>query len=340
MKYAEYWKKRSEQIAKRQYEKAERYEADLRREYYRAMRSIKHDMEVFYARFANNNEIDMAEAKKLLNAGESKEFKMTLEEFIEKAKNNAEGRWTRQLNNVYFKTRISRLEALLIQIRQQVELLAAKRQDGAKKLLGDIYTDTYHRTLYEIQKGTGIGVSFAKINSDGLEKVLSTEFARSNWSKRIWGDRDKLASELYTKLSQSFIRGDSLDKTVKDLMERLNVSQSNAMRLVQTESAFFMEQATMDGYKESRIVDRYEILATLDNRTSQTCQSMDGKVFKVSEEEVGINFPPFHARCRTTTVPYFEDEIDYGKRAARNEDGKTYAVPGNITYEQWKERYA
>jgi hypothetical protein len=155
MKPAEYWRRRSEAITQRQFDKADAYIAELRREYERAMRSIQRDIEVFYQRFAVNNEISMAEARKLLSGWELQEFRMTLEEFIRKAKDNADGRWTRELNNVYYKTRVSRLEALLVQIRQQVEMLAAGQQQGIKELLADVYEDTYYRTLYEIQRGTG-----------------------------------------------------------------------------------------------------------------------------------------------------------------------------------------
>lgn len=339
MKPQEYWARRSEQIARRQHLKADRYVADLGREYGRAIQSIQRDIEAFYGRFAINNEIDLADARKLLTAGELKEFKMSLEEFTAKAKNNADGRWTQQLNNVYYRTRVSRLEALQLQIRQQVEMLAASEQTGMRELLGDVYEDTYYRTLFEIQKGTGIGTTFAKIDREGVDKVLGTEFAGSNWSKRIWADRDKLATELHTKLTQSFIRGDSVDRTVRDVVDRFNVSRSNAKRLVQTESAFFTEQATMDSYKESGVVGEYEILATLDNRTSPICQEMDGKVFRLSEAEVGVTYPPFHPNCRTTTVPYFDDEEDVGERIARDADGQTYYVPGDMTYEQWKRDY-
>ncbi len=339
MKPADYWKKRSEQIAKRQHLKADRYVYELGREYVRAMQSIQRDIERFYGRFAVNNEIDLVEARRLLTTGELSEFKMTLEEFIEKAKNNADGRWTRQLNNVYYRTRVSRLEALQVQIRHQLEMLAASQQTGVRELLSDIYEDTYYRTLFEIQQGTGIGASFAKIDQRSLEKVLGTEFAGSNWSKRIWNDRDKLARELHVQLTQAFIRGDSVDRTVRIVRERFGVSLSNARRLVQTESAFFTEQATMDSYKASGIVEKYEILATLDSKTSPICQDMDGKVFRLSEMEVGVTAPPFHPNCRTTTVPYFDDEEDVGERVARDADGRTYHVLGDMTYERWYNDY-
>jgi SPP1 gp7 family putative phage head morphogenesis protein len=339
VKPSEYWKKRSEQVAHRQFAKADKYAASLGREYGRAMQDIQRNIEIFYQRYAINSEISMSEARKMLSGKELTEFKMTLEEFTAKAKNNADGRWTQQLNAVYYRTRVSRYEALQFQIRQQVELMAGNRQKELRELLGDTYEDTYYRTLFEIQKGTGFGASFARIDSEGLERVLKTDFAGSNWSKRIWGDRDKLAGELRTKLAQSFIRGDRIDRTVKDLSARMGVSRSNAERLVQTESAFFAGDATAAGYEASGVVDQYEILATLDNKTSEICQSMDNLVFNLSEKEVNINYPPFHARCRTTTVPHFDDEIDIGERIAKSGDGSTIYIASDITYPQWKQKY-
>ncbi|MGG1598045.1 polymorphic toxin type 50 domain-containing protein [Paenibacillus naphthalenovorans] len=340
MKSDQYWRRRSEEVAARQFAKADAYQKELAREYARATEEIRRSIEVFYQRYAENGEVSMAEARRQLSGDELRRFKMTLEEFTAKAKDNADGRWTKQLNEVYYRVRVSRYEALLTEIQQQVELLAGSRQKGTGKLLSDVYEDTYYRTIYEIQRGIGFGTTFAKVDDDTLEKVLGTQFAGSNWSKRIWGDRDKLVTELRTKLAQAFIRGESSERTARDLAERMGVSRSNAERLVQTETAFFVGEATVAGYKASGVVDKYEILATLDNRTSEICRSMDGKVFALSEREVGVNYPPLHARCRTTVVPYFDDEFDVGERIARGEGGKTYYVPGDMTYTEWKKQYA
>ncbi|MBG9788542.1 minor capsid protein [Brevibacillus laterosporus] len=334
-----YWQKRSEQVAQLSFDEADKYAEQLRKEYDRAIASIKRDIEVFYQRFANNNEIDLADARKLLTGSEMKEFKMTLEEFTAKAKGNLDGRWTKELNNVYYKTRVSRLEALLVQIRQSVEELTAKQERGTKGLLRSNYTDTYYRTVFEIQKGTGVGVSFARVDKESLEKTLQINWKDGNYSERIWSNRDKLLSEVQTLLSQSFIRGDSSDKTAKALSERMNVSYSHAARIVRTESSYITHQATIDGYKASGVVRKYEILASLDGRTSRICRSLDGKVFKLSEQEVGVTYPPFHPNCRTTVVPYFDDEIDVGERFSRDQEGKPYYVPGDMTYTQWKEKY-
>src|SRR5690606_17048498 len=100
MRSREYWQRRSEQIAKLQYDKADEYAKRLKKEYERAIQSIQRDLEVFYNRYAVNNEITYVEARKILNSKELNEFRMSVEEFIRKAKNNADGRWTRELNNV------------------------------------------------------------------------------------------------------------------------------------------------------------------------------------------------------------------------------------------------
>lgn len=106
-----------------------------------------------------------------------------------------------------------------------------------------------------------------------------------------------------------------------------------------TEKAYFASLADIESYRRLG-VEQFEFLATLDSRTSEICQEMDGRVFKVSQYEIGVNVPPLHPNCRSTTVPYFEDdEFDSGERAARGADGKTHYVPANMKYAEWKAKF-
>ena len=119
----------------------------------------------------------------------------------------------------------------------------------------------------------------------------------------------------------------------------MNVSKANAGRLVMTESAYFSSTAQKECFKELD-VERYEIEATLDGHTSDICQEMDGKVFKMSEYEERVTAPPFHVNCRSCTAPYFDDEFTKDEqRATRDEDGNTYYVPADMTYKEWKRKY-
>lgn len=337
MKSTDYWKKRTEQLHTDQFKKTDKYIDDtLRREYERARSSIQRDMEVFYHRFATNNQIDLSAARKLLNSNQLKEFKMSLEEFTELAKNNPDGRWTQILNNVYYKVRITRLQALQIQIQAAIQAVNMNQNEQMTDLLKGIYSDTYYRTIYELQKGLTIGTSFARI--DDVSKIVQRPWLEENYSKRIWGDNAKLVQQLQTQITQAIIRGDTIEHMSKVIAERMGVGYKAAQRLVRTEASHVQNEASFDAYKASGVVQKYEFLATLDSRTSPMCRSMDNMVFTLAEKEIGVNFPPLHPYCRSTTVPYFDDEIDPGERIARDSRG-TYYVPGNISYREWLEKY-
>jgi SPP1 gp7 family putative phage head morphogenesis protein len=338
VKSSDYWKKRSEEVAIKQYRKLDQYISSMQLEYEIAKLSIQKDIELFYARFSQNNNVSLADAKKLLNSNGLKEFKMTLEEFRRKSIDNVDDIWTKQLNNVYYKTRVSRLEALQSQIQAKINAIVSSNLQGGKELLKNIYKDTYYRNIYEIHKGLGIGVNFAKLDNNTIDTVMNESWHGGNYSSRIWSNKEKLVAELQVNLTQAFIRGDSIDKTISIVAERMNVARNRAITLVSTESAYITSKATFNSYSRSGVVKQYEILATLDLKTSEICRSLDGNIFNLSEKLIGVNAPPFHPRCRTTIMAYFDDAVDE-ERIARDNDGNVYYVDGNMSYQDWYNKH-
>lgn len=131
------------------------------------------------------------------------------------------------------------------------------------------------------------------------------------------------------------IRGEFPQKIIKDMQKALNSSEYATRRLVMTESAFFASASRKETYDKLE-VKQYKILAVLDTKTSTICRDMDGKVFDVKDYQPGLNANPFHANCRTTTTPYFNDKFAQQQEcSARDENGKTYYIPANMTYEEW-----
>jgi len=140
-------------------------------------------------------------------------------------------------------------------------------------------------------------------------------------------------NELQTELAQSFIRGDGPDNAIRNISKKMEVSKRAAGRLIMTESAFFANEARARAFKELG-VEEYQFLATLDMRTSDICQDMDLRIFKLSDREIGVNWPPLHVWCRSTVVPHFEGNIK--QRWARDSNtGKGYIVPGDMNYKDW-----
>lgn len=340
MKHKDYWRKRFEQLEEAQNNKSVKYYLELEKQYKLAINSIEKDILAWYNRFAKNEGISLLEAKKLLNTRELEEFKWSVEEYIRHGKENAiNQKWMKELENASARVHITRLEALKLQIQQQVEVLYGNELDGIDKLMRDIYTSGYYHTAFNVQQGVNVGWSLMSLDTNRINKVISKPWTSDglNFSERIWGKhRPALVNELHTKLTQSIIRGENPKNLVNDFAKRFNVSKSQAKNLIMTESAFFASASRKDCFSDLD-VEKYEIIATLDLRTSNICRELDGKIFDMKDYQVGITAPPFHCRCRTTTAPWFEDEEGY--RAARGEDGKTYYVPSSMKYNEWYEKY-
>ncbi|WP_277287161.1 polymorphic toxin type 50 domain-containing protein [Sneathia sanguinegens] len=124
----------------------------------------------------------------------------------------------------------------------------------------------------------------------------------------------------------------------EDFARVMKVDRNRATVLLQTETARVRSMAEIESYKQME-VSKYQIIATLDDRTSDICQSMDMKIFDTKDYEVGVTAPPFHPNCRSTKVPYYEDNlVTEDGRIARDENGKQYTV-GNLSYSEWAEKY-
>ncbi|QBK26735.1 minor capsid protein [Ureibacillus thermophilus] len=338
-KSREYWRKRFELLEDAQTRKAESYYRDLEKAYIQTMRAIEADILKWYNRFAKNNEITLEEAKRLLKSDELREFRWTVEEYIKYGQKNAiNQQWMKQLENASARVHISRLESLRIQLQQHIEKLYGGQIEGFERLMKEIYQDQYYNTIFEVQKAFSVGFTLQALDERVLAKVISKPWTADNltFSARIWRDKNLLLDTLHKELIQAFARGEGPQRVISVIQNKMNTSRANAARLVQTEQAFFSASAQKEAFKELD-VERYEIVATLDSRTSEICQSMDGKVFKMSEYEPGVTASPFHPRCRTTTAPYFDD--NFGERFACNRDGKVIYIPSNIKYSEWKKRF-
>lgn len=334
-KNREYWRRRFEMLEQAQHEKSEAYYRDLERAYIRTMQEIEKDIAKWYQRFADNNEMTLEEARQLLKGEELEEFQWTVEEYIRRGKEIAlNQKWMKQLENASARVHISRLESLQIQLQQHVEELYGEEIEGMQELVKELYQSQYYHTAFEIQTAFEIGFTLQALDEKLLTKVISKPWTADGqtFSQKIWRDRNLLLDTLHTELIQSLARGEVPNRMISTIARKMNTSRSNAARLVMTESAFFSASAQKDAFSELD-VERYEIIATLDHKTSSICRSMDGKVFKMADFEPGITANPFHPRCRSTTAPWFED--DYSERIARDLDGETYYVPSNMKYEEW-----
>lgn len=341
MTNAEYWKQRFTQLEAAQNRKGATAYLEMEKQYKAAQNELEAQIARWYQRFADSNGISLAQAKQWLKGQDLAEFKWDVKEYIKYGKENAiNGAWMQELENASSKFHISRLEALQIQAQNSLETMFAQQMGTMKKALSDIYASGYYHTAYTVQQGFGLGWDIAGLDQAQIEKVLSKPWAVDgyNFSTRIWNSKTKLIGEVHNELSKNLLTGADPQKAIDSLAKKMGTSKSNAGRLVMTEQAYFSSAAQKDCFNDLD-VEEYEIVATLDSHTSDICRSLDGKVFKMSDYKPGVTAPPFHVYCRSTTAPHFKDNFDVGERAARGADGKTYYVPDDVTYSEWKKAF-
>lgn len=341
MTNAEYWKQRFIQLEAAQNRKGATAYLEIEKQYKAAQNELEAQIARWYQRFADSNGISLAQAKQWLKGQDLAEFKWDVKEYIKYGKENAiNGAWMQELENASSKFHISRLEALQIQTQNSLETMFAQQMRTMKKALSDVYASGYYHTAYTVQQGFGLGWDIAGLDQAQIEKVLSKPWAVDgyNFSTRIWNSKTKLIGEVHNELSKNLLTGADPQKAIDSLAKKMGTSKSNAGRLVMTEQAYFSSAAQKDCFNDLD-VEEYEIVATLDSHTSDICRSLDGRVFKMSDYKPGVTAPPFHVYCRSTTAPHFKENFDAGERAARGADGKTYYVPDDVTYSEWKKAF-
>lgn len=341
-KNSEYWQQRFGQLENASHQEAMTVYSRIEESFYQAQKEIENKINSWYVRFANNNEITINEAKKLLNSNELKEFKWDVQEYIKYGhENELNELWMKELENASTKYHISRLEALKIQTQQTMEKLFGNELDEVDNLTKNSYINNYFHTMFEYQKGFNVGFNVTNIDQNKLSKIVNKPWAvdEKNFSERIWGNKTKLINELHNELTKMCLTGKSPDESIKYLSKKFNASKAQAGNLIMTENAYFSQLAQKDCFN-ALDVEKYEIVATLDSHTSEICKEQDGKVYDMKDYQPGITAPPFHNYCRSTTVPHFDDDFDLkGERAARDEDGKTYYVSDKMKYDDWYKKY-
>ena len=339
---SKYWQERFKQMEQAQNDTSFQKAQEIQEQFDRSLATINAKINSWYQRLADNNGVSMQQARKMLHAGELKEFRWNVEEYIKYGKENKRtGEWMQQLENASARVHIGRLEALKFEIQQEAEKLYGNCTDAIDQHIRNTYTSDFYHTAYEIQKGIGVGTTINRLDPKTVEKIVSKPWAvdGKNFSDRLWENKTKLINNVHNSLSRMCITGETPDRAITEISKQMGVSKAQAGRVVMTESAAFANKARQDCMKELD-VEQFEVVETLDSHTCETCGGMDGKHFKMTDFEVGVTAPPFHPNCRGCTCPYFDDEFgSVGERAARGEDGKTYYVPADMTYEDWKKLF-
>lgn len=331
----DYWQKRQEAMYKAGEMKINQYFSRLEKAFNQTKRELQKTIELFYFRYAEENGLSYAAAKKRLDAEELGE----LQDFIDLAMKSI-GKYNQTVNNLSLKARITRYQALEMQVDAILrQLYAIDYEAEAEKTMKEVYEEAYYHTWYNADQYHRFHAEFAQINPTVVEKLLEYPFNGMVFSDRLWKQKNHLQTQLMEAVTMMLIQGKHPSTLTKDFAKKMQSKKFDAYRLLHTEGSFLMSEATHAGYEEDG-VEKYEVLATLDSKTCNVCGELDGKEYKVGEEIVCVNMPPFHPLCRCTTVPYYDDAPREDlTRTARDASGKGIEVPADMTYKEWRKKF-
>ena len=338
LKQKEYWQNRTENTFLAGEKDALQVVKDLKANYEKCIKDIELQINSFYGKYAVDNKVSLQDAKKLLNRDELKSFKLALKEIQDFANTNSlDKNYKAKLKELRAKLRISRLNELQTNIEYELNKLHVEVEDKVKDILSTTYEDGYYKTIYNFDKLFNVSSTFAGVNSKMIEKALNTKYLATNYTESLYKSKTNLLTILNQEIPRGLTLGQNPRKLSHGIAKRLNTDYNNTVRLVRTEYNKILNEASAEACSELGI-PKYKILATLDSRTSEICRDEDGKLYNYKDKEVGVNFPPFHPNCRTTTIPYFEpdefeDKIDV---YIKDEEGNKTLITDDVQYDEWK----
>lgn len=339
MRSKEYWENRMTNTIIASERSVLEYEKLLLEAYDYALVQIKKEIEAFFQKYAKENKIPYAEARRRLTDAEKKDFQSLLREWYKLAQENGlSAEYREYLKELGKRVYITRLESLEASIRHQIELLKSNQYKWMTDLMDINYIVGYYSAYYNVAQGMGVAVNFATVDKVGIEKAIKERWDGRNYSDSVWNDKAKLIKTISTILPRSFSMGINSRDLGDMIAKEMNVSKNRGRSLARTEINHLCNQAALDTYKMCG-VEEYEFLATLDMRTSDICRGMDGTIHKVSQAKTGVNLPPMHVNCRSTTIPHFEGD-DAIERIAKDEDGNNIKVPRRMSQSEWVTKYA
>lgn len=336
-----YWRNRKAQRMFEYMQSAEETADQIAALYRKASRYLTSEMENIFEKYMTENKLSEDEARKLIGRLHDR---TSIEELVQQLKNGSKEKgkleFIKEIEAPAYQARIERLQQLQNQLDLVMKHVYQQEKDFSTAHYVDLANETYYKSIFDIQQRAGVGFSFSHIDQKQIDTVMNSKWSGKNYSKRIWDNTKSLAQNLKEELLINLVTGRTEREVAKILENKFAQGASIARRLVRTESCYLSNQMEMKSYEELEI-EEYLYLATLDLRTSKICASLDGRRFLVSEQQPGVNCPPMHPWCRSTTIAYISEKAmaNMKRRAFNPKKGTWDIVPASMNYSEWYEKY-
>ena len=293
-----YWEKREAEALKHYLQEEQEYQAQLRAIYQNMLDAAQKEIDAFYGRYADKEQITLAEAKRRVSKLDIAAYQRKAKRYVADKDFSKQANEEMRLYNLTMK--VNRMEMLKANIG--LELVAGhneQEQFMAKILRG--------RTEEELQRQAGILGKTVRNNAKLAETIPNASFHNATFSERIWGNQTALKAELSKHLQVGMIQGKNPRVLAREIQKTFGASAGSAERLMRTELARVQTEAQ----RQSFLANGFEMYTFhVNHGCCAACSDLDGKHFKIKDMMPGKNAPPMHPNCRCSVSAY-EDDTEY-----------------------------
>lgn len=183
------------------------------------------------------------------------------------------------------------------QLKKELQILGSRQVKALASAFEANFFDVYYSIALPSTK------EFTTVDKEIVKQLINHIWVADGkmWSQRIWDNTSKLASTLNEALINCVVNGKEVGHLRDALLERFNVSYSQADSLARTELAHIQTQAAKKRYEDYGIQE-VEVWADEDERRCKVCGKLHQKRYPIGAE------PPIpaHPRCRCCIVPVVE----------------------------------
>ena len=210
-------------------------------------------------------------------------------------------------------------------IKHNLDGMTETEKSFLDDLLGDAYKEAVTETAKTIGK-VGIVAKWDILRDEFVQRAINAPINGKTFSSRIWENTNDLANRIYNDVLECIRTGKRPGEIARKIKNDYGVTAYQAKRLVNTELAKVVNDAQLEVYRNSGVVQKVMWSATLEENTCEDCAGMDGKYFDLDKAPR----LPYHPNCRCALVPVAD-----GWKPKTRADNETKKNIDYMTYSEW-----
>ena len=117
--------------------------------------------------------------------------------------------------------RITRLEALQFQIKEQITELTKGARKVTTSTIKDVFEENYNITGYAFESGLNVKTSFQALNPAVIRASLDNPAIAVQWPARMKGHAEVLNNRISQSITKGLIQGTGFDKTARQFRKQM-----------------------------------------------------------------------------------------------------------------------